>query len=53
MMTNGELESKILNHMIPDNQIDDLVTECEEGLVLRSTAQAREVINRLVHMVKS
>ena len=38
MMTNSELESKIMNTMIPDHQIDGLVNECEEGLVLRNTA---------------
>jgi len=38
MMTNSELESKIMNTMIPDHQIDDLLYECEEGLVLRNTA---------------
>ena len=38
MMTNSELESKIMNATIPDHQVDTLVKECEEGLVLRHTA---------------
>jgi hypothetical protein len=38
MMTNSELESKVMNTMIPDRQIDGLVNECEDGLVLRNTA---------------
>ena len=52
-MQSCELESTIMNTSVPEKQINKLILECEEGLILRNTSEARDVINRLVSMVKS
>ena len=48
----AEYQSSLLN-MPPQNKyIDDIVDQIENGLILRNTAEARQVIVKLVNLVK-
>ena len=51
-MHNAELESQLASSAVPDSQQNSLIRELDEGLVLRNTSQAREIINKLMKLNK-
>ena len=49
----AELESKMMGLVIPAERVDALVKKVDSGLVIRNTAEARNLISDLSTSIKS